>query len=83
MTGGTVDQSIEEIETKIAYLESAVSDLSDVVFRQQREMQALKVELGQLRDRLEASQAQSQQPPLDPAIRREGGDIIIIKQDLA
>jgi SlyX protein len=64
----TVDQSIENIETKIAYLEHAVGELSDVVFRQQREMQALKAQIEQLRDRLEA--AQTQQSPADPALER-------------
>jgi uncharacterized coiled-coil protein SlyX len=35
------DPALELIETKIAYLERANSELSDVVFRQQREIQAL------------------------------------------
>jgi SlyX protein len=65
---GAVEQSIEQIETKIAYLERAVGELSDVVFRQQREMQALKAEIEQLRDRLEAAQAQEGSP--DPTLER-------------
>lgn len=32
---------LERIETKIAYLERANAELSEVVFRQQREIQAL------------------------------------------
>jgi SlyX protein len=63
-----LDQSIEHIETKIAYLEHAVGELSDVVFRQQKEMQALKEQIEQLRDRLEAAQAQGS--PADPALER-------------
>jgi uncharacterized coiled-coil protein SlyX len=59
MTDGAVDPSIEELQTKIAYLESAMGDLSDVVFRQQREMQAFKAQLETLRDRLEAAAADS------------------------
>ena len=57
MSAVTVDQSIEDIESKIAYLERAVGELSDVAFRQQREIQVLKAEIAQLRDRLEAAQA--------------------------
>jgi len=35
------DAILERIETKIAYLERANAELSEVVFRQQREIQAL------------------------------------------
>jgi SlyX protein len=59
-----VDQSIEEIESKITYLEHAVGELSDVVFGQQREIRALKAEIDQLRDRLEA--AQEEERPTGP-----------------
>jgi SlyX protein len=59
MSAGAVERSIEELQTKIAYLESAVGDLSDVVFRQQREMQALKAQIESLRDRLEAGATDS------------------------
>jgi SlyX protein len=59
MSAGGVDQPIEELQTKIAYLESAVGELSDVVFRQQREMQALKAQIELLRDRIEAETSQS------------------------
>jgi uncharacterized coiled-coil protein SlyX len=68
MSPGTVDQSIEELETKMAYLEHALGELSDVVFRQQREISALQGEIGQLRDRLEAAQAQ--EGPSDPKLER-------------
>jgi SlyX protein len=53
MTAVTFDQSIEDLQTKISYLESAVGELSDVVFRQQREMQALKAQIELLRERIE------------------------------
>ena len=36
---------LERIETKIAYLERANAELSEVVFRQQREIQALALTL--------------------------------------
>jgi len=35
------DAILERIETKIAYLERSNAELSEVVFRQQREIQAL------------------------------------------
>ena len=63
-----IDRSMEQVETKIAFLEHAVGELSDVVFRQQREMQALKAQIDQLKDRLEAAQAQ--QAPGDLALER-------------
>ena len=63
-----VDESIEQIETKIAFLERAVGELSDVVFRQQRQMQALESQIDQLRERLEA--AQTQEAPTDAALER-------------
>jgi SlyX protein len=64
----TVERSSEQVETKIAFLERAVGELSDVVFRQQREMQDLKAQIDQLRDRLEAAQAQ--EAPADLALER-------------
>jgi SlyX protein len=68
VSGGMVDQSIEEIETKIAYLEHAIGELSDVVLGQQREIRALKAEIDQLRDRLEA--AQEEERPAGPELER-------------
>jgi SlyX protein len=65
MSGGAIDQSIEQVETKIAYLEQAMADLSDVVFRQQREIQALEALIEQLRDRFEAAEAQDGPPSLE------------------
>ena len=65
MSGDAVAESIEAIETKIAFLERGISELSDVVFRQQREIQGLRSEIGQLRDRLEAAQTQEGPTGLD------------------
>jgi SlyX protein len=48
--------AIEQIETKIAFLESANVELSDVVYRQQLEIEALRVRLDALGQRLEAAQ---------------------------
>ena len=48
--------AIERIETQIAFLESANVELSDVVYRQQQEIAALRVRLDALTQRLEAAQ---------------------------
>jgi len=47
-------ESLEEIQSKIAHLEHAIAELSDVVFRQHKEIQALNVQLNAVRDRLES-----------------------------
>jgi SlyX protein len=44
--------SLERVQTKIAYLEQAMSELSDVVFRQHKEIQALEAQLKALKERL-------------------------------
>ena len=48
---------IERLETKIAFLESANVELSDVVYRQSLEIQALRARLDALAQRVEAAQA--------------------------
>lgn len=45
---------VERLELRIAYLERANSELSDVVYRQQREIAALEQRLGLLKDQFEA-----------------------------
>lgn len=55
------DDTLEQIQTKIAFLERAAAELSDVVFRQHREIQELAAKLQVLSDRLNAAQ------PDDPA----------------
>jgi SlyX protein len=42
----------EQMQTKIAYLERSVNELSDVVFRQHQELDALARRLQMLIDRL-------------------------------
>jgi SlyX protein len=57
--GYTVEMNsdaIERIETKIAFLESANVELSDVVYRQQQEIAALRARLDALTQRIEAAQ---------------------------
>jgi SlyX protein len=65
-----IDESVEHIQSKIAYLEHAVSELSDVVFRQDKEIQALQRHINALRERLEgmprdepARTAEQERPP--------------------
>jgi SlyX protein len=51
------DDSIEQIQTKISFLERANSELSDVVFRQDREIRALAAQLKAVTERLGALQS--------------------------
>jgi uncharacterized coiled-coil protein SlyX len=51
------DANLEQIQTKIAFLERAASELSDVVFRQHQEIQALETKLKALTDRLSGAQS--------------------------
>jgi uncharacterized coiled-coil protein SlyX len=52
-------ETLEQIESKIAFLERANADLSDVVYRQQQEIEALRTRLAALAARLDAAQADS------------------------
>ena len=49
------DEVIERIELKIAYLERANNDLSEVVYRQQQQIDALRAELSVLNGKMEAA----------------------------
>lgn len=44
--------ALERIETKIAFLENANAELSDVVFRQSREIEALRALVQALAERV-------------------------------
>lgn len=64
------DESLERIELKIAYLENANNELSAVVFRQQQEIDALRLRLTAMTARLEEMQtkadewtAEQEKPP--------------------
>lgn len=59
------DDTVEQIQTKIAFLERANSDLSDVVFRQQQEIQVLATRIKAVADRLEAMQSEQHMRPPD------------------
>ena len=51
------DETLEQIQIKISYLERAVAELSDVVFRQHREIQTHEAKLKALSDRLSGEQS--------------------------
>jgi uncharacterized coiled-coil protein SlyX len=59
------DEALEQIQTKIAFLERATSELSDVVFRQHREIQALEAKLKAVADRLSGAQSDEVLRPPD------------------
>lgn len=48
----TIEDSLERVQTKIAYLEQAIGELSDVVFRQHKEIQVLTTQIKTVTDRL-------------------------------
>jgi SlyX protein len=50
------DAALEQIQTKIAFLERANADLSDVVFRQQQEIRVLGARIKEVSERLETTQ---------------------------
>jgi SlyX protein len=62
-------QDSEGVQTKIAYLEQAMNELSDVVFRQHKEIQVLEAQLNALKERLsgvapdEARTLEQERPP--------------------
>jgi SlyX protein len=62
------DETLEQIQIKIAFLERASAELSDVVFRQHQEIQALEAKLKTISDRL--SSAQSGDNPRPPEQER-------------
>ena len=58
------DETLEQIQTKIAFLERTAHELSDVVFRQHKDIQALEAKLKEVLDRLNAVQSDhSPRPP--------------------
>lgn len=61
------DETLERIELKISYLESANQELSDIVYRQQRDIEQLRAQLSAWQRQLEAwrSEQQDGADPLD------------------
>ena len=62
------DEVIERIELKIAYLERANNDLSEVVYRQQQQIDALRAELSVLSGKMEAAMTE---PTVYPAEQKK------------
>lgn len=58
------EETLEQIQTKIAFLERAASELSDVVFRQHTQLQAMEAKLNAIIERLGGTQSdESPRPP--------------------
>jgi len=51
--------TLEQIETKISFLERANSELSEVVFRQHREIETLRAQIAGLAARIDAVQSET------------------------
>ncbi len=51
--------ALEQIEMKIAFLEKANAELSDVVYRQQQELDALRLLLTDISGKFATAQAQA------------------------
>ena len=64
-TGAAVSQDarIETLEIKVAHLERALQDLSDVLYRQQQRLDAHEVRYQRLVDRVEGADQQSGSGP--------------------
>jgi uncharacterized coiled-coil protein SlyX len=63
-------ETTDRLELRLAYLERANNDLSDVVYRQQQEIDALRLQLSALLARFEADRteqtpysAEEERPP--------------------
>jgi SlyX protein len=53
-----MNDRLDKIEIRIAYLEQANSQLSDAVYKQRQELDTLRVRLSTLVGRLDSAQAQ-------------------------
>jgi SlyX protein len=59
------DEALERIQTKIAFLESASAELSDVVYQQQMQIQSLKAQIKALAHRLSGAQSEESNRTLE------------------
>ena len=66
------DERLERLELRLAWLESANQEMSDELYRQQREIETLRQRLGKLQDRLESALAEAAEDatPFDPLAER-------------
>lgn len=55
------NEALEQIQTKIAFLEQANADLSDVIFRQQLEIRMLGERIKEVSERLAAALSEDRQ----------------------
>lgn len=55
------DATTERIEMKLAYLEQANQELSDVVYRQEQEIQKLVLQLATLTNRMDSMRSEPEQ----------------------
>jgi SlyX protein len=46
------DDPLEQVQSKIAYLERAIVELSDAVFRQHQDIQSMEAQLKAIRERM-------------------------------
>lgn len=65
-----MDERIEQLEIKLAYLEAANAQLGDELYRQRQQVEALRLQLEVLTGRFEAAQsaptvysAEQEKPP--------------------
>ncbi len=60
----TQDDPLERVQSKIAYLERAIVELSDAVFRQHQDIQSIEAQLKAIRERMAGT-------PSDNALEQE------------
>lgn len=53
-----MSEAIERLELKVAYLERAAGELSDVVYRQQKDIDTLRLQVQMLLARVDAMKAE-------------------------
>jgi SlyX protein len=56
------NDALEQIQTKIAFLERSNAELSDMVFRQHQDLEALRAKVNELSQRLEAALSAGDEP---------------------
>ena len=66
------DDIIERIELRLVWLESANQEMSEELYRQQREIEVLRLRLGKVQARLDEALAEAaeEHSPFDPAVDR-------------
>ncbi len=55
--------TLEQLEIKIAFLERANAELSDVVFRQHQDIETLRAQIAGLAARIDAAQSETTERP--------------------